>query len=483
MKIAFVSSEILPFAKTGGLADVSGVLPRVLAQSGIEVTAFIPLYSQINKAKHNIRKIENIEPITLLYESEKFLIDLYTAKIPDSNVDTVFIDCPELYDRPTLYTLEPDEGKRFGLFNRAVMEAIIKLDLSLDIIHCNDWQTGLIPYLLKENYAGESVFKNTSSVFTIHNIAYQGIFSIDLIRGLSLNESYNYPMGPLEYFGKINFLKAGLVFADVITTVSETYSKEILTEEFGAGMEGILKERKNRLHGILNGVDYNEWDPSKDKLIAKTFSVKNLSGKHENKIKLLEKAGFHNSENIPLIGIVSRMVEQKGTEIFIEIVDELMKHEMRFVVLGSGTKEYEQMYLSISKKYPDKFYIEFGYDNQLAHLIEAGSDIFLMPSRYEPCGLNQIYSLKYGTVPIVRFTGGLADTVHDSELLGENGDTWTGFIFREFSGSALLETILRAIDTYNDKTLWEKIMINGMEKDYSWERSAQKYIDIYKKLT
>ena len=480
MKIAFVSSEILPFAKTGGLADVSGALPKALSHLGIEVTVFMPLYSQIDKEKFDIKLIPDVVPVTLYYGNEKFTLNVYSSKIPDSQVNTVFIDCPELFDRPTLYTIEPDEGKRFGIFNRAVMEAIIRLNLSPDIIHCNDWQTGLIPYLLKEEYSEADVFRNTASLFTIHNIAYQGVFSLDLIAGLSLNERYNYPMGPFEYFGKINFLKAGLVFADCITTVSETYAKEILTPELGAGMEGILAGKKDKLHGILNGVDYSEWDPSKDELIPYSFSVNDLSGKRKNKMKLLEKTGFSNSENIPLIGIVSRMVEQKGTEIFVEIIEELVKLDIRFVILGSGTKEYEQIFMDIKKRFPDKFYIELGYDNSFAHLIEAGSDMFLMPSRYEPCGLNQIYSLKYGTVPIVRFTGGLADTVHDSEFLGENGDTWTGFVFKQFSGQALLETIQRAIRTYNNKPLWEKIATNGMKKNYSWDLSAEKYKELYK---
>ncbi len=479
-KIAFVSSEVLPFAKTGGLSDVSGALPKSLAAAGLEVIVFMPLYSQVPKEKYSLHKIILVDDIYVRYGDREYDLKLYRSRIPESNVDVIFIDSPELFSRDSLYTIEHDEGIRFGIFNVAVLEAIQKLQWAPDIIHCNDWQSGLIPLLVKENFAWDNLFRNTSVVFTIHNIAYQGVFSPDLISNLGLNENHFHPMGPLEYYGKINFLKAALIFSDVIITVSETYSKEILTEEFGAGMQDILIERKKDLFGILNGVDYSEWDPENDSLIPYNYSSVNLSGKQKNKTELLRKIGFSSSENIPLIGIVSRLVEQKGTGLIIECIDELIKLNARWIILGSGTKENEDAFSKIGEKYNDKIFVRIGYDNEFAHLIEAGSDIFLMPSRYEPCGLNQIYSLKYGTVPIVRYTGGLADTVHDSEIPEGTGKTQTGFVFKEYSSKEMLETITRALNVFEDKERWNQIMINGMQKIYSWKDAAEKYIELYK---
>jgi len=479
MNIAFVASEVYPFAKTGGLADVSGALPKSLAQHDVNIKVFMPLYSQIDKSEFKLKKVFQAGDIPIKYGSKEYYVKIYKSIIPGSNVDIYFIDSPIHYNRETLYTIEPDEAERFGLFNVSVLEVLQRLQWSPDIIHCNDWQTGLIPLLVKENYAWDKLFAKTKTIFTIHNIAYQGIFSTEIIENLKLNRDYFYPQGPLEYNGEVNFLKCGLIFSDIITTVSKTYAKEILTEEFGAGMQDILGERKNDVHGILNGVDYSEWCPESDKVIPYNFSLTKLAGKKKNKQVLLKEIGFEEDIQLPLIGIVSRMVEQKGVELIMESIEELMKLNVRWAVIGSGIKEYEEMFLEVADRYSDRFFLKLGYDNKLAHLIEAGSDLFLMPSRYEPCGLNQIYSLKYGTVPIVRSTGGLADTVHDSEGLNESEELWTGFAFKEFSSAKMFETITRALKYYDDKKFWKKIVKNGMQKNYSWDVSANKYIEIY----
>lgn len=479
LNVAFVASEVYPFAKTGGLADVSGALPKALAENGVNVKVFMPLYSQIDKVAHGLNKIFQVGDIHVKFGSDEYYIKVYKSVIPGSKVEVYFIDSPTHYDRETLYTIEADEAERFGLFNVAVLESIQRLQWAPDIINCNDWQTGLIPLLIKENYAWDELFAKTKTVFTIHNIAYQGIFSRDLIYNLKLNKEHFYPQGPLEYNDEVNFLKAGLIFSDVINTVSETYAKEILTEEYGAGMQDILLERKADLHGILNGVDYTEWCPESDKLIPHKFSVNNLAGKKKNKQKLLKQIGFENDINIPLIGIVSRMVEQKGVDLIMESIDELVKLDARWVILGSGMKEYEEMFTTLAHHHGNKFFVQLGYDNKLAHLIEAGSDLFLMPSRYEPCGLNQIYSLKYGTVPIVRATGGLADTVHENIDQDVKDETWTGFVFKEYASKRMYETIARAIKYYQNKRSWNKLVKNGMRKLYSWDVSAKKYIELY----
>ena len=482
MKVAFAASEVFPFAKTGGLADVAGALPKALAEMNVDVKVFLPLYSSIEREKYNIGKIFLLEEIPVKYGDVAYRVKMYKSKLPGSDIDVYFIDSPEHFAREEFYTVDADEGERFTVFNFAVMEMIQRLQWSPDIIQCNDWQTGLIPLLVKENYAWDKLFANTKTVFTIHNIAYQGIFSSELISNASLNQNHFYPQGPLEYNGEINFLKAGIVFADEINTVSDTYSREILTPEFGAGMENILKEKRGHIHGILNGVDYTEWNPEHDKYIHHNYSHDDLTGKKEIKKELLQYAGFKRSFAKPLIGMVARLVEQKGAELILDSIDKLYELDARWVILGSGVKKYEEKFVELGKQYKDKIFVQIGYDNKLSHTIEAGSDLFLMPSRYEPCGLNQIYSLKYGTVPIVRFTGGLADTVHDSEVLGDNGDTWTGFVFKEFTTEALQKAVVRALDAYENKSQWKKIMINGMNQDYSWDVSAKKYLELYQEV-
>jgi len=358
-----------------------------------------------------------------------------------------------------------------------------------DVIHCNDWQTGLIPLYIKDNYSlptGHAdlykIFKKTSTLFTIHNIGYQGKFSKATLNKADIKPDYFYPGGPVEFYDDISFMKTGISFADIINTVSKTYANEILTPEYGAGMEGVLLTRRNDLYGILNGVDYTIWNPEFDNHIPYRYSINDLSGKLKNKQYLLKQLRLPFNETIPVIGIVSRMAVQKGFDLFEEASPDLMELNAQWVVLGSGEDRYEDMFSALAYSYPEKIYVYIGFNNELSHLIEAAADMFLMPSHYEPCGLNQLFSLKYGTVPIVRKTGGLADTIRDWHELFNNGeDTGTGFSFNNYAGYSLLSTIQRAINTFADRETWRKIQINGMSKNYSWENSALEYIELYKK--
>lgn len=476
MKVAFVASEVVPFAKTGGLADVSGALPKELSKLGTDIKIFMPKYDVIDEVKNNLSYNWTVGEFHVIINNRKHPVHIFSGFLPNSNVEVYFVDSPHYFHRDKLYTNQVDEDERFILFSKAVLESMKKLNWIPDVLHCNDWQTGLLPYYIKENYKDD--FPNTASLFTIHNIGYQGIFSKETLKSAELNPAYFYPMGPLEYYDKISFLKIGIVYSDLVSTVSETYAKEILTSDYGAGMDGILKSRKEDLYGILNGVDYRIWSPEKDHLIERQYSLYNLEGKTENKKKLLEKTGLKYDLKIAVLAIISRLVSQKGFDLIEEILDELMELNLQMVVLGSGEDKYEELFKTASEKYPKKLTVYIGYNNELSHLIEAGSDIFLMPSLYEPCGLNQIYSLKYGTVPIVRKTGGLADTVKDWDQ-NEKDKTGNGFVFEEYKSNELLLTIKRALKAFKKPEVWKKIVENGMNEDFSWKRSAESYLNVY----
>jgi starch synthase len=350
-----------------------------------------------------------------------------------------------------------------------------------DIIQCNDWQTGLIPLYIKDNYSWDKMFDQTATVFTIHNIAYQGRFHKSTLFASEIRSDLFYPGGPVEFEDSVSFMKTGIVFSDVINTVSNKYSHEILTPEFGAGLHDVLRSRKQDVYGILNGVDYEEWNPETDKYLPYKYSHKDLSAKIKNKKFLMEHFRLKFDEDKPLIGIVTRLVVQKGFDIFADAVNDLLQLDAKWIVLGSGEYKYEAMFNSLAKSFPDKIATYIGYNNELSHLIEAGADIFVMPSHYEPCGLNQIYSLKYGTVPVVRKTGGLADTVKDwDEEMHFGFDHGNGFSFYDATGYALFKTVERAVNTFKEKDVWKKIQLNGMKLDFSWKRSAEKYLELYK---
>ncbi len=475
MKVAFLCSEAVPFAKTGGLADVAGSLPKALEHLGCEVKLFIPKYYLIDEEEFGLHYNWEIGEISIKISSHTRSVHVYQSRLPDSNVEVNFIDCPHYYHRDQIYTDGFDEDERFIIFNRGVIETLQRMKWMPDIIHCNDWQTGLVPLYLKENYAWDKLFQSTASLFTIHNIGYQGRFSKDSIKHASIREDLFYPGSPVEYHGDFSFMKSGIMFSDIINTVSETYAKEVLTPEFGAGMENSLAERKEDLFGILNGVDYSEWDPLTDKFIPYHYSSDDLKNKTKIKQELLKKFNLKFDESIPLIGIVSRMASQKGFDLVEEAANDLMQLNAQWIILGSGEDRYEEMFRNLQQTYPEKAAVYIGFNNELSHLVEAASDIFLMPSLYEPCGLNQIYSLKYGTVPIVRKTGGLADTVIDRNI----HNSGTGFTFTDYSAKALLDAVKKTIDAYVEKESWRKTQVNGMAENFSWENSAKKYINLY----
>ncbi len=482
MKIAFVASEVFPYAKTGGLADVTGSLPAALEKLGCEVKIFMPKYYQIDEVKNKLHYNWDIGEMPIRIGGHVRSVHLHQATLPDSNVEVNFIDCPLYYHHRHIYTNDWDEDERFILLCKGTIETLQRLNWVPDVIHCNDWQTGLLPLLVKDNYSWDRMFDKTAFLYTIHNIGYQGRFSKDAMFKAELRGNYFYPGGPVEFENSVCFMKAGILFSEIISTVSKTYAKEILTPEYGAGMDPFLNSRKEDFYGIINGVDYNIWNPETDGLVPFKYSSNYLPGKLKNKIFLLEHFGLPYDENVPLIGIVSRMVAQKGFDIFAEAFEAMVNLPVQWVILGGGEDRYENLFRKMAQHYPDKVYTYIGYSNELAHLIEAASDILLMPSHYEPCGLNQIYSLKYGTVPVVRKTGGLADTVQDwHEFLSNGKEPGTGFSFNDYSSHALYTTVERAIRTFHNKEVWKKIQGNGMSKDYSWETSAKEYVRLYKK--
>ncbi|MBA4310074.1 MAG: glycogen synthase GlgA [Chlorobiaceae bacterium] len=480
MKIAFVSSEVEPFAKTGGLGDVAA-LPKALKNLGHDVKVFMPKYALVDHSKFDLDYDWSIGEIPIRVAGNVYNVNVYHSTLPESYVEIYFIDSPHFYNRNHIYTTDIDEDERFILFSKAVIESLQRLKWKPDVIHCNDWQTGLIPLYIKDNYAWDKFFETVATVITIHNIGYQGRFSPASLSKAEIRSELFYLNSPVETMGEVNFLKTGLMFADAINTVSETYAKEIMTYEYGSGLDGVLHYRAKDFRGIVNGVDYSVWNPETDKHIPFHFSVGDLSGKLENKKVLLKKMRLPFHENIPLIGIVSRLVSQKGFDLLENSINELMEINAQWIILGSGEERYEELFRSMAFSFPDKVSVYLGFNNGLSHLIEAGSDIFLMPSIYEPCGLNQIYSLRYGTVPVVRKTGGLADTVHDwNNSLEEGEGAGNGFTFDEPNSEELISTVNRAVSYFNNKIIWNKIIRNGMIKNYSWDFSANKYLELYK---
>jgi starch synthase len=477
VKIVFAASECVPFSKTGGLADVVGALPKALAELGNDVSVYLPKYKQTRLTEPRTL----LPSITIPFDDQyRFCSVLDGGK--QAGVQFYFIDYPAFFGRDGLYGTPagdfPDNAERFALYSRAVLEAC-KILGPPEIFHCHDWQSALIPVLLRTSYADDPVYRDTSVVFTIHNMGYQGLFPPDILPLLVLSWDL-FTMDKMEFWGKVNFLKGALAFSDYITTVSRKYAQEIQTPEFGFGLDGVLLERSSTVSGILNGVDYGEWSPETDKFIAQQYSRENLHGKQECKRDLLQQFGIANSDlSLPVIGIVSRFAAQKGFDLIAEIASDLARMPMIITALGTGDKVYEELFRSLNKQFPEKFAVKIAYDNTLAHKIEAGADMFLMPSRYEPCGLNQIYSLKYGTVPIVRATGGLDDTIEQWEPTASRG---TGFKFTGYSSSQLLTSISQALQAFKDKVGWKRLMLNGMSKDFSWNASAREYMKIYQRV-
>ena len=477
MHIAFVASECVPFSKTGGLADVVGALPHALAALGHQVSVYLPRYRQTKLTDPETV----VRSITVPFD-DKYRFCSVVTQGTTGGVRFYFIDYPDYFDRDGLYGTAAgdysDNAERFALFSRATLEASKILGVP-QIFHCHDWQSALVPVMLRTLYPEDPAFRDVGTVFTIHNMGYQGLFPPEVLPLLMLPWDL-LTISKMEFYGQVNFLKGAIVFADFITTVSRKYSHEIQTTEYGFGLEGVLRNRASSVTGIVNGVDYDEWSPQTDKFIAAKYSPQDLSGKELCKKDLLKVFGVPQADlKLPVIGIVSRFAAQKGFDLIAQVMDRLAREEMILVVLGTGDKPYEEMFQRLNKQFPNKIAIKIAYDNAIAHKIEAGADMFLMPSRYEPCGLNQIYSLKYGTVPIVRATGGLDDTIDSWDARTGKG---TGFKFTDYTGEALLATVKQALTAFRDKASWQTLMRNGMARDFSWGASAREYGKVYERV-
>jgi starch synthase len=462
-----IASEALPFAKTGGLADVLGALPPALARLGWNVTLVIPKYRGVDAGT----RVEQM-PITVGDFTRD--VGFFEAPLADG-AHAILVDCPDLYDREALYNVGdldyPDNARRFAFLVRAAFEFAGRRGAGPSIVHAHDWQAGLASVYLRTLYASHPLLGSTASIFTIHNLAYQGLFEPGWLPRLDLGWD-EFGIDRLEYWSKISFLKGGINRADLLTTVSPRYAREIQTPEFGFGFDGILRARRGDLVGILNGIDVGEWNPLTDRHLPQTYSAEDLDGKRASKIAVLKEYGMPASgESLarPLVGMVSRMVDQKGFDLIEAIADELPQLDASFVILGTGEARYQEMWTRLAAEHSRRIGARIGFDERLAHLIEAGADIFLMPSRFEPCGLNQMYSMRYGTVPVVHAVGGLADTVTRK----------TGFVFEEYTADALLGCVKRALDLYSDTRTWRALQRAGMAQDFSWDRSAKEYVKIY----
>lgn len=480
LKICLTASELAPLAKTGGLADVTAALASFLHRSGHDVRLLMPFYSSIKTENLSVVPVDFLQDIPISIGDSHGHYSIDTAYVPNLELPIFLLRCPELYDQDGLYSGGPDEHKRFILLARASIEMCQRMGFAPDVFSCHDWHAALIPLYLKSIYAWDNLFAKSRSVLTIHNIGYQGIFSADISKDLDLAGSENLLHQDDLSAGRINFLKTGILYANLLTTVSPTYAREIQGGEYGMGLENLLRDRSDALFGILNGVDENDWNPANDPLIPKHFSIENIRGKQSCKLALLKELGLPFVAGRPLIGIVSRLVEQKGFDLMQEVLPGLLRHrDFTLTILGNGEPRYENFFRELQRVYSDRVHFYKGYNNKLAHWIEAASDMFLMPSRYEPCGLNQMYSLKYGTVPIVRETGGLADSV---QLFDPATGTGTGIVFRDYNPQGLDWAMNTALDLYANKVMWRKVRKNGMAMDFSWERQGALYVELFESL-
>jgi starch synthase len=475
MRILMVGSEAVPWAKTGGLADVLGALPRALARQGHQVDVLIPRYRGISAG-------QAVGRVSVSLGGRTADAPLFEAGTDGARV--LFVDQPEYFDRPALYGDGngdyADNAFRFAFLGRAALEWAARVEHRYHVIHAHDWQAGLVPVMLATTFANHAVLSGTPTVFTIHNLAYQGTFAAHLLPWLGLGWDL-MRIDALEFWGGFSFLKGGIVFSRMITTVSPRYAQEVQTPEFGSGLDGILRARSGDLVGILNGIDYDQWDPERDVHLPQPYSASNLRGKEAVKRAVLEALGIATDEASvarPLVGMVSRMVDQKGFDLVAALADDLPRIDASFVVLGTGDRRYEEMWTGLAARHRNRIGARIGFDESLAHLIEGGADLFLMPSRFEPCGLNQMYSLRYGTVPVVRATGGLYDTVRNYDPRTREG---TGFTFDEYSPRALLGTLRWALDMYKDRDTWRRIQQAGMREDNSWDARARNYVSVYER--
>jgi len=479
LKILFATPEAVPFAKTGGLADVAGALPKSLHALGCELKLVMPYYRMVKNSGLPHQYLG--EEIEVSLGDEKLKADIYLAHL-NQDIPVYFIGREEFFDREYLYSTPKgdyfDNAERFIFFSKAALNFCQHTGFSPDVIHHHEWQTGLIPAYLKSASQNDPFYAHTAAVFTIHNIAYQGLFRKEKFSLTGLPPEMYNPEG-IEFWERINFMKAGIVYSDVINTVSKKYSEEIQTPEYGYGLEGILRKKKESLYGILNGVDYEDWNPSHDPHLTARYDSKDISGKKACKKDLLQEFNLPPSlENAPLFAMISRLADQKGFDLLGEILEPLFALDIGFVLLGTGEQKYHDLFAQVAQKYPQKAGIRIAYDDRLAHKIEAGADFFLMPSKYEPCGLNQIYSLKYGTIPVVRATGGLDDTILHYNPATRKGN---GFKFTRYDAKEFFNTIRQAIRCYAQLADWNQLLHNAMAADFSWNRSAEAYLQLYRK--
>ncbi len=474
MNVLFVASEMAPFAKTGGLADVMAALPAYLARAGHDTRVVVPLYDTVDTSKATFRAIMDVE-VTL--GSHRYACKIFQV---GSALPVYFVHCPALFARGRLYTSDPDEHRRFLALSYAALLICQRLDFAPDILHCHDWQASLLPMIIKTLAANDPRFARTRSLLTIHNLMYQGSFPVEIGPDTNLTSVAHLFHQDLMKAGRVNFLLQGILYADGVSTVSPTYASEIQGEKFGAGLDGFLRARSATVVGILNGVDYAEWSPERDTHIPHRYSAQDLAGKERDKEHLLTSVGLPYVPGVPVLGVVSRLVGQKGFKLFDPVMFELLRqHGFQLVVLGSGEPGLQDMFTRMQQQFPRQVCFYQGFKNDLAHLIEAGADMFLMPSVYEPCGLNQLYSLRYGTVPIVHRTGGLADTVR--QWVPRAG-TGTGFVFDHHDEAGLRWAIEAALGTYRDPKQWQRLIQNGMAEDFSWDTQGKLYELVYTKL-
>jgi len=471
MKVLFVSPETVPFAASGGLADVAEALPLALKELGIEAIRVMPKYKGIEN-KFDLKK-----KFSFIVEAggDAKVADVYMTDY--DGVDTYFVGNSFYFERDNFYGYS-DDDERFGFFCKATLEMLMFLDLRLDIIHLNDWQTALIALFMRQEYSKLDFYKNIKLVFTIHNLQYQGVFDQDVLEDLNLSSKY-FNMEAIEYYGKVCYMKAGIVFADLITTVSKTYSKEIQTPWYGYGLDGLLRKYSDRICGIVNGIYYDKYNPEIDDALQYKYSINNyLSEKPKQKASFQKELGLP-EKNVPLMGIVTRLAEQKGVDLIIYAIEQIIREDVQIVILGSGDYFYENKLLSLQEQYPDKISVNIQFNQGLARRIYGSVDMFLMPSLFEPCGLSQLYSLRYGAVPIVRRTGGLGDTITDFD---EQHDQSTGFLFKNYNNQEFLKSIYRAIDVFYKRDEWNQLIYRGMESRFSWIKSAEEYIEQYHRI-
>jgi starch synthase len=478
MKVAFLASEVIPYAKTGGLADVAGALPKFLVRLGADVRVFMPLYREVRKKNLPLEPV--LEEATLPMGGRALAHAVFAHRA--EGVTTFFIDRPEFFDRDHLYGTpagdDPDNAERFAFFSLAALETMRSVGFRPDIIHGHDWQAAPVFAYLKFVFANDPFFSRTRSVFTIHNLAYQGLFEKEVLAAIGLPDAL-FNMNDLEFYGQVNALKAGILYSTAVTTVSPRYSREIQTPEFGCGLDGLLRSRAGVLHGILNGVDYRDWDPATDRLIPRNYGPGDLGGKKVCREELGRLFGLSIPQDRPLAGMVTRLAGQKGLDIVCEALESILGLGLSLVILGTGDQKIQDFLLDAQKKHPTRLGLKIAFDERIAHTIYAGSDVFLIPSRYEPCGLTQMYAMKYGTIPVVRATGGLDDSVEEFDSAAGTGN---GFKFADAAPEPLLEATARAIRAFGRPCDWSALVRNAMAADFSWERSAATYLALYEMI-